>query len=140
LGVLKYARAVPKAKKKSRKKQAGPGPGKLRAVWDAKARALGLTQLKAAHALGYSSQASVSQYLNGEIPLNLDAAYKFADLLEVDFVDIWEKNLPGAAVAMSEAFSPSAFSKYVNSLSPEEKLIAARILIEAANNEMNSPG
>jgi predicted transcriptional regulator len=38
---------------------------------------LRLTQEKAADALGFSTQATVSQYLNGSIPLNTDATLKF---------------------------------------------------------------
>lgn len=42
---------------------------------------LRLTQEKAADALGFSTQATVSQYLNGSIPLNTDATLKFSALL-----------------------------------------------------------
>ncbi|WP_241047398.1 LexA family transcriptional regulator [Achromobacter xylosoxidans] len=38
--------------------------------------------------LGFSSQSSVSQYLNGKIPLNVHALVKFADLFGCDVSDI----------------------------------------------------
>lgn len=56
---------------------------RLRKVWDRKKVELRLTQEKAADALGFSTQATVSHYLNGSIPLNTDAALKFAALLGV---------------------------------------------------------
>lgn len=56
---------------------------RLRNIWNEKKVTLRLTQEKAADALGFSTQATVSQYLNGTIPLNTDAALKFAALLGV---------------------------------------------------------
>ncbi|EJO2709888.1 helix-turn-helix transcriptional regulator [Salmonella enterica] len=41
----------------------------------------GLTQATLADELGFSNQSAVSQYLNGKIPLNIDAAIKFAERL-----------------------------------------------------------
>lgn len=56
---------------------------RLREIWDEKKITLRLTQEKAAEALGFSTQASVSHYLNGTTPLNTDATLKFAALLGV---------------------------------------------------------
>lgn len=56
---------------------------RLRDIWDKKKVTLRLTQEKAADALGFSTQATVSQYLRGTIPLNTDATLKFAALLGV---------------------------------------------------------
>lgn len=56
---------------------------RLRDIWDKKKVTLRLTQEKAADALGFSTQATVSQYLRGSIPLNTDATLKFAALLGV---------------------------------------------------------
>lgn len=55
----------------------------LRRLWDDKKKGLGLTQEKAAAALGFSTQAAVSHYLSGYTPLNTDAVLKFAALLKV---------------------------------------------------------
>lgn len=71
---------------------------RLRYIWDAKKKALGLTQEKAAHLLGWSAQGSVGQYLNGRIPLNTDAILKFADLLQVDPAEIDPQRKWGAVV------------------------------------------
>lgn len=60
----------------------------LRAIWQAKKKSLDLTQEKAAHQLGWSSQGTVGQYLLGRVPLNTDALLKFAKLLEVKPSDI----------------------------------------------------
>ncbi|CAI0728609.1 helix-turn-helix domain-containing protein [Serratia grimesii] len=56
---------------------------RLKKIWDEKKITLRLTQEKAADALGFSTQATVSHYLNGTMPLNTDATLKFAALLGV---------------------------------------------------------
>lgn len=56
---------------------------RLKRIWLQKARGLNLTQAEAASRLGWRSQGTVGQYLNGTIPLNTDAKFKFAKLLEV---------------------------------------------------------
>lgn len=61
---------------------------RLRDIWSDKKVTLRLTQEKAAEALGFSTQASVSHYLNGTTPLNTDATLKFASLLGVKPEDI----------------------------------------------------
>lgn len=40
-----------------------------------------LTQANLAYEFGYSTQSAISQYLNGKVPLNVDASIKFADKL-----------------------------------------------------------
>ncbi|HDS4305535.1 TPA: helix-turn-helix domain-containing protein [Klebsiella aerogenes] len=61
---------------------------RLREIWNEKKVTLRLTQEKAAEVLGFSTQASVSHYLNGTTPLNTDATLKFASLLGVKPEDI----------------------------------------------------
>ncbi|UAN53444.1 helix-turn-helix domain-containing protein [Serratia sp. JSRIV002] len=61
---------------------------RLRNIWDEKKVTLRLTQEKAADALGFETQSTVSQYLNGRNPLNTDAILKFAALLGVKPEDI----------------------------------------------------
>lgn len=56
---------------------------KLKDVWAKKKTQLRLTQEKAAEVLGYEHQATVSQILNGRLPLSLDNTIKLAELLEV---------------------------------------------------------
>ncbi len=60
---------------------------RLKAVYMEKKRELGLTQESLASACGWESQGSVSQYLNGKIPLNVEAAVKFAKALRVSVSD-----------------------------------------------------
>ncbi|HHR6036614.1 S24 family peptidase [Providencia sp. PAZ2] len=60
----------------------------LKTIWEAKRDTLGLTQEKAAEALGFSTQGAVSQYLNGRTALNTDTTLKFAALLQVQPEDI----------------------------------------------------
>lgn len=61
---------------------------RLRKIWDEKKVLLRLTQEKAADALGFETQSTVSQYLNGKNPLGTDAILKFAALLGVKPEDI----------------------------------------------------
>jgi transcriptional regulator with XRE-family HTH domain len=56
---------------------------RLRAIWDERARGLGLTQDKMAAKMD-GSQGLVSQYLNGLIPLNYRALLSFSDALGID--------------------------------------------------------
>lgn len=60
---------------------------RLRALWNKKAKRLGLTQESAGDVLGMN-QSAVSQYLNGRIPLGLEATLNFAALLRVDAREI----------------------------------------------------
>ncbi|MFZ2982005.1 MAG: helix-turn-helix transcriptional regulator [Sphingobium sp.] len=55
----------------------------LRKLWDERKKRLKLTQEGAAERLGFTTQGAVSHYLNGYTPLNTDAVFKFAALLEV---------------------------------------------------------
>ncbi len=56
---------------------------RLKTVWNEKKKLLGLSQEVAAGKLGFSTQAAISQFLNGKIPLNIENVLKFAELLEV---------------------------------------------------------
>lgn len=60
---------------------------KLKKVWEDAKRDKGLTQTKAAKALGMR-QATFSQYLNGIIPLNTNFVFNLAELLGVQPGDI----------------------------------------------------
>ncbi|MBM7346083.1 LexA family transcriptional regulator [Pantoea coffeiphila] len=56
---------------------------RLRSIWDAKKEQLGLSQEKAAGFFGFSTQAAISQFLNGKAPLNTENILKFSALLRV---------------------------------------------------------
>lgn len=56
---------------------------RLRQIWDAKKEQLGLSQEKAAEFFGFSTQAAISQFLNGKAPVNTENILKFSSLLEV---------------------------------------------------------
>lgn len=60
---------------------------RLKAIYTAKKRELGLTQESLASACGWESQGTVSQYFNGKIPLNVEAAVKFAKELYCSVAD-----------------------------------------------------
>ena len=67
----------------------------LRLLWDTKKSEMGLTQELAAYKLGWKTQGAVNQYLNGKIPLKIEAILKFASLLNVDPIDISEEIVSG---------------------------------------------
>jgi SOS-response transcriptional repressor LexA len=56
---------------------------RLRQIWDAKKEQLGLNQEKAADFFGFSTQAAISQFLNGKAAVNTENILKFSSLLEV---------------------------------------------------------
>lgn len=60
----------------------------LRRIWDSQKTELRLTQEMAAFRFGWKTQGAVSQYLLGRIPLNTDATLKFAELLQVEPLEI----------------------------------------------------
>lgn len=60
---------------------------RLKAIYNAKRRDLNLTQDSLASACGWDSQGTVSQYLNGKIPLNLKAALRFSAALKCEVAD-----------------------------------------------------
>lgn len=70
---------------------------RLKRIFESKKDELGLTQLLFAELCGWSTQASVSQYLNARIPLNLKALAKFCQILDVDPAEI----SPKLAIEMS---------------------------------------
>lgn len=61
---------------------------RLKNLWLSKQDALNLSQVKAAKELGYNSQGAISQYINGKVSLNFQAAAKFAKLLRVEIKEI----------------------------------------------------
>jgi transcriptional regulator with XRE-family HTH domain len=56
---------------------------RFKQIWVRKKTALNLTQEKVCEHMGWSSQSSFSQYLNGKIALNLQAVVKLAKILQV---------------------------------------------------------
>lgn len=61
---------------------------RLKRIWIARRDELHLSQVKAAKELGYNSQGAISQYINGKVALNFQAAAKFAKLLRVNVAEI----------------------------------------------------
>lgn len=61
---------------------------RLKKIWDEKSPGLKLTQFKASKEFGYANQSAISQYINGRIPLNIEAAAKFAKILHVGLDEI----------------------------------------------------
>lgn len=81
---------------------------RLKQLWIAKKDALHLSQVKAAKELGYNSQGAISQYINGKVSLNFQAAAKFAKLLRVEIQEI----APRFAPLVSKPI-PSSLDGYV---------------------------
>lgn len=79
---------------------------RLKQLWKNNAPKLGLTQEAASKEFGYANQSAISQYLNGRIPLNMQAASRFANLLKV----------PLGAISPSHAIHASTSSPLVNAI------------------------
>ncbi len=81
---------------------------RLRRIWDAKAKGLGLTQEKAGLRMDMT-QGAVHQYLTSKIALGLEAVLKFASILKVDPREIRD-DLPGldGAAPLIPAYSVRA--------------------------------
>jgi transcriptional regulator with XRE-family HTH domain len=79
---------------------------RLKQLWKKNAPALGLTQAAASKEFGFANQSAISQYLNGRIPLNMQTASRFANLLKV----------PLGAISPAHASHTSSSSPLVNSL------------------------
>lgn len=61
---------------------------RLKAVWHKKHKVLGLTQTKAANALGWTNPVTFNNYLHGRMPMGLEAKLKLANLLGVHPTEI----------------------------------------------------
>lgn len=71
-------------------------------AWLSRKQATGMTQEQLAMDCGWKQQSAVSQYLNGRIPLNLDALLKLSAALGVQAADIYPeiaRALPTAPAA-----------------------------------------
>lgn len=115
----------------------------LSRIWKEKAERLGLTQEKAAAALGNPgkegiTQGAVSQYLRGKIPCRAVATYRFAKLLRVRPLEI----RPDLAELIGE-LDPEAydFAQEFQRLNAEEraKWRALNLLSSAAESTKPEP-
>lgn len=79
---------------------------RLMAIFEEHKTKYGLTQAALADDLGYSVQSSVSQYLKGKIPLNMEAAVKFARRFECR-VSAFSPSIQGEIDRISEFSSTS---------------------------------
>lgn len=75
----------------------------LRRIWDEKKGALGLTQERAAHLMGYETQGAVGHFLNGRSAVTPLVAIKFARILGVSPHEI----SPEVKSLASDLLSPS---------------------------------
>lgn len=98
-----------------------------------------LTQAALADELGFSNQSAVSQYLNGKIPLNVDAAIKFAEKLccsVSDFSPSIQKEIDKIS-SFSTRYIKTTLSNqwdaYVKA--PEEKREVVSFILHDANPE-----
>lgn len=80
---------------------------RLKAIYQSKKAKLGLTQISLAAECGWESQGTVSQYLNGKIPLNLEAALKFSKHLQSE-VSEFSPSLANALPRNSAGTTPTS--------------------------------
>jgi transcriptional regulator with XRE-family HTH domain len=79
---------------------------RLRNAWEVKKRT-GMTQEAVSAKCGWESQSAFSQYLNGVIPLNLEAALRIARALDVGIADLSPRF---AALLPATNLSPKALA------------------------------
>lgn len=98
---------------------------RLKSLYEAKKKQLGLSQASIAEDLG-KSQGAVAHWLNGKLPLNAKAVAGFARLLQVNAADISPsiaREFTEHAATVSSAMSLEDYAKRVmviESISPDE--------------------
>ncbi len=121
---------------------------RLLLLWNSRKGSLGLTQEKAAYALGYRTQGAVHQYLHGIIPLGTNAVIRWAKLLGVspdeirpDMKDSFE--ILGPVMAQSDGefieLSSDEFEwiQMLRQLSPEEQRVMRRAVAALAKSRVD---
>lgn len=88
---------------------------RLRELWDARSRLLGITQASAGEEMGIS-QGAVAHYLNGTARLGTEASLKFAKLLRVDVAQID----PDVANLARAALGYPPIGEIIEALSPQD--------------------
>jgi transcriptional regulator with XRE-family HTH domain len=103
---------------------------RLKAIYKAKARSLGLTQEKIGVALGGSGQSTAGNYLSGITALNLKAALIFAKELEVEISEFSPRlaALIGSDAIRSDGDIDQEILSLYDSLNPEKKVQALKLL------------
>ena len=90
----------------------------LLSMWTRKKAELNLSQKDVAEMFGVKNQTAISQYLNGRIPLNLDAAVKFSKILQCNLNEI----APSSAAYLRQAL-PETLDKAVASFIPADRAL-----------------
>jgi len=99
---------------------------RLAEVWAVRSQELGVNQADAARSLGFRSQAAVSQYLSGRVPLGLDAACRFARFLKVPLSQISQSYadlVAGALLSESDDLTRSVLLSSMPVLQQEDSKI-----------------
>ncbi len=99
------------AKRKPLTEEESAAARRLKAIWERKKDALGMTQEKAAVVFGYETQGAISHYLNAGTPLNLPSLILFSRLLKVSANEIYPE--------LAEKY----LNDYVDFLDETEKVI-----------------
>lgn len=100
---------------------------RLRRIWERKRLELGLTQEKVAYACGWSTQGAFGHYLQGKNPLNMDAVFKLAKVLQVDPRDI----MPGLHDVLKEFFPEIKGSGSGQPLPVSEEVLRVALAIQS---------
>lgn len=90
----------------------------LLSMWMRKKAELKLSQKDVAKMFGVKNQTAISQYLNGRIPLNLDAAVKFSKILQCNLSEI----APSSAAYLRQAL-PETLDKAVAGFIPVDRAL-----------------
>ncbi len=105
----------------------------LRFIWNAKKKALKLTQEKLAQLCGWSTQSSFNDYLQARVPLNIEAILRISKVLQIHpteimpvLVDLLPTDTPILAERKILTHSENMIINILRSITDEEKLIAIK--------------
>ncbi len=108
---------------------------RLQTIWNAKKKALGLTQEKVAQLCEWSNQSAFGAYLLARVPLNTDAVLRLAKVFKVHPTEIMPELaalLPESSIKKAELQKLSGVSQQMISQIESEK-------VAMGNGEMGHP-
>lgn len=105
---------------------------RLKAIFEAKKKALGISQQTTGDSMGIS-QAAVGHYLNGRNPLNLNAAHHFAEILNCSIKD-FSPRLAAEATRYMVREETSTYSNLEAAAQPPQTRLAPIVSSITAGN------
>ncbi|MFO1430555.1 MAG: helix-turn-helix transcriptional regulator [Candidatus Competibacteraceae bacterium] len=101
---------------------------RLKRIWEAKRKVLGLTQQNVADRCGWSSQSTTGHYLSGRLALNTDAVLALARVLNVNPNEIWPNLLPN--LKLDDVVSPDVahIARAIDNLPDQDRQLVLTVI------------